>query len=235
MIKSISTLLPLSIKEKLKPSYLKLKLLITCLKNNNDFFIGKIKRLIRRPDFPPSDRGLFVNLGCGLTNHPKFINIDGYPHPHVHYVNRIDHLNMFDKNSVDLIYASHCLEHFKYREIDRVLEEWCRVIQPGGILRLSVPDFDKLLNIYNETGDPDDIIEQLMGGQNNKYNFHYIIFNRKNLTNYLIRNGFVDIQEWFPDSCELTTFDDFSIYQKLVKGKKYPISLNLEAKKAETK
>ena len=175
---------------------------------------------------------VLVNLGCGLTNHPMFINIDGYPHPHVHYINRIDRLNMFDDSSVDLIYASHCLEHFKYGEIDRVLGEWCRALKSGGTLRLSVPDFDKLVNIFNDTGDPDDIIGQLMGGQNNKYNFHYVTFNRKNLTNYLVRSGFVNIKEWVTGSNELTTFDDFSIYQKVVKGRKYPVSLNLEAKKA---
>ena len=109
------------------------------------------------------------------------------------------------------------LEHFKYRNIDRVLSEWARVLKPGGVLRLSVPDFDKLLVIYSDTRNPDDFIEQLMGGQNNRYNFHYVLFNKTNLVNYLARAGFVDIQEWIPGSNDLTTFGDFSVYQKEIK------------------
>jgi hypothetical protein len=60
-----------------------------------------------------------------------------------------------------------------------------------------------------------------------------VSFNKRNLTNYLIRNGFVDVHKWIPGTSELTTFDDFSVYEKSVKGKMYPISLNLEAKKAK--
>lgn len=195
-------------------------------------FFSKAIKLGGRLKLPDANKGVFVNLGCGMSNHPEFINVDGYPHPHVHFVHRIDRLPMFTERSVDLIYASHCLEHFKYREIYRVLSEWVRVLKPGGLLRLSVPDFDKLVVIYRETGNPDDIVEQIMGGQDNRYNFHYVLFNKKNLKNYLAQVGCIDIQEWVPGSNDLTTFADFSMYQKDVQGKKYDISLNIEARKA---
>jgi len=201
------------------------------ISTHREIIFKKIYLKIKPMDISGRKGSVFVNLGCGLTNHPRFINIDGYPHPHIHYVSRIDRLSMFAHNSVDLIYASHCLEHFKYGEVDRVLDEWHRVIKPGGIIRLSVPDIDKLIDIYNDTNDPDDIVPQLMGGQNNKYNYHYVVFNGLNLKKYLNRAGFVGVQEWIPGSCDLTTFDDFSVYHKVVNGKNYPISLNLEAKK----
>jgi predicted SAM-dependent methyltransferase len=231
----IAILLPPSVKARLKPYYFKAVSLGRTFKTKIAAFLGKAKRAIIPARLPSPGEGVLVNLGCGLTNHPKFINVDGYPHRHVHYINRIDRLKMFLNDSVDLIYASHCLEHFKYRDIDRVLSEWNRVLRPGGILRLSVPDLDKLLAIYRDTGNPDDIVEQLMGGQDNRYNFHYVLFNRKNLTNHLARSGFTDAREWIPGSDDLTTFDDFSVYHKTVEGKEYPVSLNLEAKKAESK
>ena len=222
--KLLSTILPSSVQSQLKSYY-----------RNIRASKDRIYRFFNRPVFKEDDGKIFVNLGCGTTNHPEFINIDSYPHRHVHYVSNIGRLDMFIDDSVDLIYASHCLEHFKYSEIDRVLSEWNRVLKPGGVLRLSVPDFDKLLDIYSDTGDPDDIVEQIMGGQNNKYNYHYIIFNKNNLIKHLVCTGFTDAREWVPGSCSLTTFDDFSVYHKTVEGKVYPISLNLEANKAKSK
>jgi predicted SAM-dependent methyltransferase len=148
----------------------------------------------------------------------------------VHYVRDISNLSIFEDNSVDLIYASHCLEHFHYNEIQNILQEWHRVLKKGGILRLSVPDFDLLLNIFHASDrDPDSILPQLLGGQNNRYNFHYTVFNKQNLTKKLLTTGFENIREWMPGTNSLTTFNDFSVYFKEINGIKYPVSLNLEA------
>lgn len=193
----------------------------------------KVKQRFIKVRTPVQAEGkLNLHLGCGDVEHKKFINIDGYPFSHVHYVQSIDKLPQFDNNSVDLIYASHCLEHFKYGQIEVVLQEWYRVLKKDAVLRLSVPDFDKLVEIYKiYNNDPDVILPQLMGGQNNKYNFHYTIFNTANLTKLLKKVGFSQIQEWQPGADDLKTFNDFSIYKKDIAGKLYEISLNIEAVK----
>lgn len=173
---------------------------------------------------------LYLHLGCGHVNHKYFIHIDGYPFPHVHYVQSIDKLSQFDDARVDLIYASHCLEHFGYLRTKAVLEEWYRVLRKGAVLRLSVPDFDKLVEIYTiHHHDPDVILPQLFGGQNNKYNYHLTALNKLNLSRLLQEVGFEEIREWQPGAEELMTFDDFSIYKKEIEGKLYEISLNIEA------
>jgi predicted SAM-dependent methyltransferase len=192
-----------------------------------------IKRSIIRAQ-PPAEAGgkLNLHLGCGRVDHKEFINIDGYPFPHVHYAQVIDKLPQFDDQSVDLIYASHCLEHFKYHDTHRVLSEWHRVLRKGAVLRISVPDFDRLLDIYHaNNNDPDVILPQLMGGQNNKYNFHYTAFNELNLTRMLKAAGFREVRLWQPGSGPLTTFPDFSTYKKEVGGRLYEVSLNIEALK----
>jgi len=234
-VHKISKLLPTGMRNRLDSCYWSLHGLLlptaTALKTS----FAKLTRLVIPKKKPDQSAGCFVNLGCGTTNHPKFINVDGYPHRHVHYIHAIDKLPMFEDASVDLIYASHCLEHFKYRQIDAVLKNWSSKLKPGGILRLSVPDFDKLLAIYHDTRNPDDIVEQLMGGQDNRYNYHYAIFNRVNLDAFLLQAGFEDIREWVPGTGELTTFDDFSVYSKVVAGKTYSISMNIEATKADSR
>ena len=195
---------------------------------------NRIKRMFV-PVVPPSEAEGKINLhlGCGPVNHRKFINIDGYPYPHVHYVQPIEKLPQFKEGSVDLIYGSHCLEHFKYSETLSVLKEWHRVLKPGGIVRLSVPDFDKLVGIYEANRhDPDTILPQLMGGQNNKYNYHLTILNRVNLSRILKEAGFVDVSEWKPGTDDLTTFNDYSIFKKKIGDRSYEISLNIEAVKS---
>jgi SAM-dependent methyltransferase len=194
---------------------------------------GKIIRQIIRPSFPKLEEGkLYLHLGCGGVNHDKFVNIDGLPAPHIHYIRSIDDLSPFKDNTVDLIYAAHCLEHFSHRKTSTVLAEWFRVLKPGGILRLSVPDFDALYEIYKESGkEIDSILEVLMAKQDYKYNFHMTVFNQSSLERVLKNVGFQEVRQWQPNSCDLTTFPDFSIHKIPANQKYYPISLNLEATK----
>ena len=47
----------------------------------------------------------------------------------------------YPDNSIDGLRALHILEHFSFNEGQKVLEEWYRVLKPGGKLILEVPDF----------------------------------------------------------------------------------------------
>jgi predicted SAM-dependent methyltransferase len=238
MVMKLTSLLPASVKEHLRP-YWRLWMrsvsaslqLRQWLELHTKILAVKLKRIFIAAPIPTEAEGrLNLHLGCGKIEHEKFINIDGYPFPHVHYVQTIDKLPRFENCSVDLIYASHCLEHFPYMQTSAVLQEWCRVLKMGATLRLSVPDFDKLVGIYQlHNHDPDVVLEQLMGGQNNKYNYHLTVLNRVNLTSLLQAAGFSTVREWQPASDDLTTFDDFSVYKKTIAGKSYEISLNIEA------
>lgn len=54
----------------------------------------------------------------------------------------------FPDESIDFIYAEHVLEHFQYTEILIILEECKRVMKPGAVLKISVPDARIYLNAY---------------------------------------------------------------------------------------
>jgi predicted SAM-dependent methyltransferase len=195
--------------------------------------LGKMTRQIIRPDLPRLEDGsVNVHLGCGYVNHPAFVNIDGLPLSHVHYIRPIDNLSCFKDNSVDLIYACHCLEHFSHTKVYTVLFEWFRVLKIGSILRLSVPDFDLLINIYRENSNNiNTILYPLMGGQDYKFNFHLTVFNHDNLRDLLKQVGFKEVRVWQPGSSPLTTFDDWSGRKMIINGKEYDLNLNIEAVK----
>ena len=63
-----------------------------------------------------------------------------------------------NNESVDLIYACHIVEHLDQEEISKFFNECNRVLKPGGIVRVVVPDFDKLVDSYNQNHDVDRFI-----------------------------------------------------------------------------
>ena len=54
----------------------------------------------------------------------------------------------FTDGSVSIIYASHLLEHLYLSEAESLLRDCFRVLEPGGVLRLVVPDLDFIIRDY---------------------------------------------------------------------------------------
>jgi predicted SAM-dependent methyltransferase len=188
-------------------------------------------RVIAPPRCPKNPDGkIYVNLGCGYISHPAFINVDALVARHIHYIRPVDDLRPFPDDSVDLVYASHCLEHFSHREVNRVLTEWRRVLKPNGILRLGVPDFDQLVALYEHSGQDIEAIEgYLMGAQTYPLNAHYVAFTVASLTRRLRQVGFSEVRPWQRDNDYLTSLPDCTGIVHELNGKAFPISLNLEA------
>jgi predicted SAM-dependent methyltransferase len=102
-----------------------------------------------------------VNLGCGNRFHPDWINIDmRSKHPAV-----IEHdLSKgipADSDSCDVVYHAAVLEHIRRDDAERFISECYRVLRPGGVIRVGVPDLEKICRIYLEkldaasSGNPD--------------------------------------------------------------------------------
>ena len=200
---------------------------------NLKLFFERVKRQVNPPNIPKNTTGeVCIHLGCGAVNAPGFINVDALPYSHVHYVHGLDDLDMFPNSYANLIYACHVLEHFSHRAVAKVLNEWKRVLQDGGILRISVPDFDKIVGIYlSESKDIKTILMPLMGGQGYSYNFHKNAFNEKHLKELLLTVGFREVRLWNPEEVDMHSFEDWASRSLEFDGKKYPISLNIEAVK----
>ena len=60
---------------------------------------------------------------------------------------------MFKDESATLVYACHVLEYFDRLEVVDVLREWHRVLAHGGVVRLAVPDFAALAEVYRRHRD----------------------------------------------------------------------------------
>jgi predicted SAM-dependent methyltransferase len=191
----------------------------------------RIRQLFWRvPEASARDGKLKLHLGCGTVNTPGYVNIDVAPMSHVHLVQKIDRLARFKSNSVDFIYASHVLEHISHRETIKVLQEWKRVLKPGGLLRLSVPDFDALLQIYGMSQNHLPSIERMLfGGQDYPGNAHFAAFNFDHIRSLLVQAGFEEPVLWGPIYDQEPFCCDHSCFETAVNGAKLLVSLNVEA------
>lgn len=222
---SLTQLLPEEFRNKYRGRWYVIKQHVTNLR-------GRLIRLVYRPPLPDKSLGVNVHLGCGPVNHPHFINVDGSYYPHVHFQRTLTDLSCFATGSVDFLYASHCLEHFPYERTAAILAEWFRVLRPGGIARIAVPDFDALVDIYLENNrDIDSILVYLMGGQGFKYNIHFTQFTRDSLTHALRTAGFREVRPWAAGQDALSSIRDAASTDVHVGERRVAISLNLEATK----
>jgi SAM-dependent methyltransferase len=94
-----------------------------------------------------------LNLGCGRTLHPAWVNLDA--NPVLPGVQRADLARgiPFGDASFDAVYHSHVLEHLERADAARLLAECRRVLRPGGLLRICVPDLEGIARAYLEALD----------------------------------------------------------------------------------
>jgi hypothetical protein len=91
---------------------------------------------------------LMVNLGCGMRYHRAWRNYDLQPaSSDVIAANFIDGIPLPD-DVASALYHSHVLEHLPREIARRFLLECRRVLMPGGILRIVVPDLEQSAREY---------------------------------------------------------------------------------------
>lgn len=89
-----------------------------------------------------------LNVGCGGVLHPDWVNLDSsavLPGVVKHDLRRG---LPFPDGAFDAIFGSHVLEHLDPEAAERLLREVHRVLRPGGIARIVVPDLESIANLY---------------------------------------------------------------------------------------
>ena len=143
-----------------------------------------------------------LHLGCGPIRFSGFCNVDIVATKAVDVVDDVSELRYFPENYATEIYACHVLEHFPHAAIPGILRRWHAVLKPGGLLRISVPDIDRIVKIYLEnwnhfqTPGNSPWIGLLYGGQDSPYDFHKTGFNFCWLKLLLENAGFHAIAEY---------------------------------------
>jgi predicted SAM-dependent methyltransferase len=148
---------------------------------------------------------LKFNLGAGNKPLPGYNNRDiktGHPcYP----------LEHFNDEVADEVRASHLLEHLSFREANEAMIEWFRVLKPGGVIKIAVPDVQKALAATDGKH-----LFYLMGGQTDEHDFHRSAYDADRLEAMLTQAGFENVTEWISEDND---------------SSRHPVSLNRMATK----
>lgn len=93
-----------------------------------------------------------LHAGCGPINnkvprdfaayHEVRLDADKNVYPDI--VASIVAMPMVEDESFDAVFLSHCLEHLYSFEVSSALREFRRVLRPGGVVRIHVPDLQAI-------------------------------------------------------------------------------------------
>lgn len=89
-----------------------------------------------------------LNWGCGLHPEPGWINSDLKEGPGIDISCDIREGLPLEDANLDYVVSIHALPMISYPELVPVLRELRRVVRPGGVLRLGLPDLDKGIAAY---------------------------------------------------------------------------------------
>jgi predicted SAM-dependent methyltransferase len=133
-----------------------------------------------------------VNVGCGSSPTPGWVNLDNSPSVRLaawpllaralQLLHVLDPLHIavarqarekgvqwadatrlpLQDSSVDTVYSCHMLEHLSTAKARAFLAEARRVIRPGGVVRLAVPDLRRLATEYLAEGNADRFLKRTL-------------------------------------------------------------------------
>ena len=171
---------------------------------SNPYYNWLARRRTRRvlAALPKSD--LCVNLGCGTAPMSGWVNVDLARGEGVDIVWDVCQSLPFPDESCSALFCEHVIEHLTKDDAQRFVGECYRVLQHGGVLRMSTPDAGKYLCSYAGDGEflrhPDftapaetrmDRINQMM----REYGLHQWVYDSESLLLLLKRGKFDCVSE----------------------------------------
>lgn len=146
---------------------------------------------------------LKVDLGCGNNPQPGFKGLDIRDIKGIDYPNTDVKKLPFEDSTVDVLFASHVIEHFTKRDAVIVLKEWFRALKDGGELHIKCPNFYYIVREYTETIDnmatsrKFNLLGWCYGEQDYEYNYHYFCYDPWLLKYFLEETGFARVESRF--------------------------------------
>ncbi len=147
-------------------------------------------------------RGAKIDV-CGGRNPVapgEFLNCDIVPLPKVDLVFDVTKKFPFENGVIAEVFSAATLEHLRKPHVDHVLKEFYRVLQPGGIVRVSTPDVEAIARALLEGKEDLQVINQYLFGKyksdnTEDYDLHRWMYPAKDMMNELAGLGFTEIQQ----------------------------------------
>ena len=174
-----------------------------------------------------------LNWGCGEHPEPGWINSDIKDGPGIDLSCDIREGLPLEADTIDYAVSIHALPEIPYTDIVGALRELRRVLKPGGVLRLALPDLDKGIQAYlSEDEDyfliPDEdakaigskfIVQMIWYGYSRTlftYDFTAELLRKAGFT-HVTRSDFRTTASRFPEIVELDSREKESLYVEATK------------------
>lgn len=145
-----------------------------------------------------------LNLGCGQTKKSGYINIDIDKKSGADIISSVVDMPFFDDSSVEEILSIHLIEHLSIKECEEALQEWFRILKPGGKIIIECPDFEALCKEflvadtvnrwYSYKGTWHPLIKHFYGNQRSPGQFHRSGYTKERIKDLLTMYGFREVK-----------------------------------------
>jgi predicted SAM-dependent methyltransferase len=133
---------------------------------------------------------VFLDVGCGPFKKEGFLGIDIDPSCNPDIVASMDNIPLPDASVIELR-SSHSLEHVTKYDVPRVLQEWKRLLKPGGIAVIEVPDLEWCIHNWLWRKTTDWHMDTIFGQQTSPGEAHRTGFTYDIMADYLRQAGLV--------------------------------------------
>jgi SAM-dependent methyltransferase len=131
----------------------------------------------------------FVLRKAGLLSEQRYEQHRAGIFRRIRYLN-VKHKFPFPDQTFDYVYSSHMLEHLHLAEAKHCLREIHRVLKPGGVVRIALPDLDRVLSRYVRDAPEAFLTEFFESNQASAKNMHHWHYNECSLRRTLEEAGF---------------------------------------------
>jgi predicted SAM-dependent methyltransferase len=92
----------------------------------------------------------YLDIGCGPNMSKEFVNLDYLWMPGIDICWDLTKDKLpFEDNCFKGVFSEHCFEHIPFEDFQKNMKEIYRVMKPGGTFRLSMPDGEIYMDLYN--------------------------------------------------------------------------------------
>ena len=148
---------------------------------------------------------VLLNLGAGPRGRADehWVNVDGYSDTGVHFLVDLQRPLPLPAASFDGVFSEHVLEHFTEEDGLRLAADILRVLRPGGVFRVVVPDGEFVMRSYFDdpdglvryrgVGAPDETAMEMVNSFFRQRYEHQFMYDWPTLRRLLQRAGFAEV------------------------------------------